>query len=271
MAVDAPTRALLDQYRLAGDELGAAFEDIIRHAWGQVPYYNDDGIALFADTITPVAEAAQAQMGALTDAHLAQLEAVELDLRTRPVGVPATVTRTEALRGGEVTAADVWRRPGLTVWTDLSRGTPPAEAIEHGLSRALQIGRTNLQLARTHSAHHVLSRRQRVQGYRRVPRGGSSCALCLLASTQRYRKGDLMPIHPGCDCGIDPVYGHDDPGPVLEPDQLDAIHQAIEDFTGQRALSGDGYRHYVVEHHHGEIGPVMSMRGQHFTGPKEIP
>jgi hypothetical protein len=30
------------------------------------------------------------------------------------------------------------------------------------------------------------------------------------------------------------------------------------------------YRDLIVTHHHGELGPVLAVRGQHFDGPGSI-
>lgn len=43
-----------------------------------------------------------------------------------------------------------------------------------------------------------------IVGYERVP-DGNACDLCDLASGQRYTRGDLMPIHDGCGCGVEPL------------------------------------------------------------------
>lgn len=47
----------------------------------------------------------------------------------------------------------------------------------------------------------------RITGYRRQLNAGKNCALCVVASSQTYRKGDLRPIHPDCKCTTQPIYG----------------------------------------------------------------
>jgi hypothetical protein len=225
-------------------------------------------MAAWAAEVIPVMEGAQVQAGAITDAYLAELEATQLTNSTTPLGVDVSVVSTEALRG--VPATEVWHRPAVTVWSALKDGADLPTAAERGLNRARSIAETDLQLAHTHAAQNVLSRKKHVAGYRRVPAGGRSCALCLLAATQRYRGRQLLPIHPGCHCTVAPIYGEHDPGHIIAPDQLEAVHRALEDATGTRDLSGAGYRDYVVEHEHGEIGPVLAIRGQSFTGPGDL-
>jgi hypothetical protein len=116
------------------------------------------------------------------------------------------------------------------------------------------MGSTDIQLARTHASRSVLARKQRVVGYRRVLSGSPSCDLCAEASTQRYSKEDLLPIHPGCSCDVEPIYGSSDPGTIADD-------QAIPDNAGQ--VSG-------TVQQHGEIGPVLAVKGQAFTGPDDL-
>lgn len=281
MADTATVERVRDAYRDTGEALRAGLHEAITLAWTDVERYDDKGAAGFVRDVVPVAEATQAQMATLTDAYHARLEQVILGRAARPVGVAPKVVRTVALRG--VDAVTCWTRPAITVRTELSRGATFDDARDRGLTRAHSIADTNLQLARTHASRDVLRRRGNVVGYRRVPRGASSCALCLLAATQRYRSEDLMPIHPGCDCGVHQVYGAHDPGQVLDPDARDAIHERVgaalgisaedarEAATGtHRGLREQDYRKVVIVREHGELGPVLARRGQHFSGPAAI-
>lgn len=126
----------------------------------------------------------------------------------------------------------------------------------------------------------VETRNGPLRGYRRVLSSNPNhCALCVLASTRRYRRGNLMAIHPGCGCTVAPIFSVEDPGPVLDGSTAQEIHNIIrrdlgdkyEDASGGRlADSGVLYRDIVVTNDHGELGPVLGVRGQHFTGPDGI-
>jgi hypothetical protein len=82
-----------------------------------------------------------------------------------------------------------------------------------------------------------------------------------VASTQRYHKGDLLPIHPGCDCGEMPLYGTDDPGQIINQQRLDATHEAVEARFGEfdRSAREIDYRNIMVADH-GEMGPVLTWK-----------
>jgi hypothetical protein len=223
----------------------------------------------FVATVVPLVAGAQRQAASLMDAYLATLRADMTGDQIRPTGAIPDLAK---LRGG-VPATEVYARPFADVWAELAAGRDFSQALAAGRLRAEQITTTDLQLAKTHTAQAVLESDEQVVGYRRVLTGSESCGLCVVASTQRYRRGELLPIHPGCDCGVALIIGHSDPGHVLNAGLLDQAHAAIterfgvQDATGRNKLD---YRDLLVTHEHGEIGPVLARRGDAFTGPDDI-
>jgi len=274
MAVD---QAALNVIVAYGDRATAVRQRVlsyIQRVWGSLDSWRAADIDRFVNAVVPVVTGGQQQIAALTDAYLAAVETAITGLPVRPVGVPPALINDEAIRA--VAADEVYRRAGVTVWASLSRGDTVTWAVRQGLNRALSIGATDLQLAKTHASRHVLSRKGNVRGFRRVLTGSKSCGLCVVASTQRYHRADLLPCHPGCDCSVVPIYGDQDPGQVIDPDTLADVHQAIADrfgasSEGARATGSiPNYRDVLVTHEHGEIGPVLAVRGQRFTGPGDI-
>lgn len=59
-------------------------------------------------------------------------------------------------------------------------------------------------------------------GYRRVWNGG--CDHCQLASERLYFRGDLAPIHNGCECGIVPVFKGEKHGLFTTRKKLDVLN-----------------------------------------------
>jgi hypothetical protein len=177
---------------------------------------------------------------------------------------------TQALRNG-VDAETVYRRPFVELWTALDKGKTMTEAIEAGAFRARTLATTELQLARRNVGLEIRGRNNRIVGYIRTLTGRENCALCYVASTQRYNRGDLLPIHPGCDCGELPLYGNSDPGQVINEELLEATHQAVEERFGlsDRGARAIDYRDIQIRDH-GEMGPMLTVRGQHFTGPDDL-
>lgn len=251
---------LVDGYRAVAETTRQLTMRSALSSWDALGYYDGPAVEAWAARVAPLVDGASAQIGALTDAYVGAV------LGESPLGVPSELLSSTALR--DVDAEALLRRGGETVWTGISDGQPPDSAISAGRARIVEMIGTNLQLSHTHSARYLLGAK-RTTGYQRVPRGSKSCALCLLASTQRYHSDTLMPIHPGCHCAVlpfdGPAYGH-----VIDPDKRDAVYDALEAQTGSRALTSEQYKQHVVVHNHGEIGPVLYRSDSYFTGPHAL-
>lgn len=177
---------------------------------------------------------------------------------------------TEALRGG-VSFEQIMKRGFVDVRTALSKGSTVKDAINAGARRVKKLAQTEVQLARTHTNRKIRNNQPNIVGFARTLTGSENCALCFVASTQRYRKGDLLPIHPGCDCGEMPIYGDEDPGQVINEDRLEAAHEAVETRFGKvdRGARSPDYRNIIVVEH-GEMGPVLTVRGQQTTKQEDL-
>lgn len=274
----APTRntpsaaAVTGTYLAASAELRSRLLGIVIAAYTAQGNYGDAAAAAFAAQVVPVVLAAQHTMVSLTEAYLTHLIATVLHTTTAPKGIPLREVTGEALRG--VGPATVYQRPFIQVRTDLSRGKPFLAAVAAGQRRATDLAATDLQLARTHTAQRVMAGTpQGVIGYRRdLGPGTKHCALCLLTSSRIYHKSELLPIHPGCSCAATPVF-EGEHIPELDPS---LVHDTIRRDLGDKYVQAGGrgpvdYRDIVITHHHGELGEVLGVRGQHFTGPADIP
>lgn len=218
---------------------------------------SDAGVQDFVAQILPMIAAGQQQTAALTDAYLTQVLATEFGERI--VAGPVIDTRN-GLRGTDM--AVVYARPTNTVRYLLSEGKPIALALAEGAQRLSKMVASDMQIAKTNQARTTL-RRSTIDGYQRVTRGSHSCAKCIVASTRFYFKEDLLPLHPGCDCGVKPA--RKPRGGVLNEDRLKAVHDLV-DTSGLLPAnpSAKDYQHLLVTHEHGELGPVLTLRGEHF-------
>lgn len=272
--------ALAAPYVLAMARLRRAMAEFVLRQFRLGESWRDRDADRFVRAVVPRVTAAQLTVSSLTSGFLDRMASEMTGTHAPPVGLPSSEITGSALRAG-VDPDVVYRRPYTQVWTDLAAGTPLDEALQAAERRATSIVLTDLQLAKTHTAHKVMQADERVVGYRRVPQGTYTCALCLILSTRRYRKGNLAEVHPGCDCDVEIIVGEFDPGPVLDDDFLNAVHDAIERDLGEKYVSRSGkkgstrareldYRDIVIVHQHGELGPIVGVRGHHFTGPDEI-
>lgn len=196
--------------------------------------YRDADLARFVKQVVPVALAGRKQVATLTNAHLAQVMSAQTGRRV----LPAKIADTALLRG--VAADEVYARPFKTVWWKLSEGLALDAAVSAGKARLADIVLGDMQLAKTTTAQQSMQ----AAGYERFKRvvsySAHTCDLCPIAAENTYSTAELMPIHPGCNCGIEPLEG-----------------------SGEVDTSMQG----VVVNLHGELGPVLAVAGQHFDGP----
>lgn len=295
--------AIVANYNTSATALRTALADAVVDSFDRLTSWRDDDADAFAAAVVPMVQGAQQAMAAMTDAYLAALLSELLSEDVQPVGVDLPAD----LRG--VDADQVYRRPFLQIWTDLAGGALLKAAIEAGRRRAEGLAATDLQLAKTHASRIAVERHEeaqrrggkRIVGYRRVLTGRENCAMCVLASTQRYHVKDLLPIHPACDCAVAPIVGTEDPGQVINSVTVTEGAQAVgtnsrgvDVFDGNQlvdlgkllgplhdeikkrfGISDRGgrridYRKLLTVHEHGEIGPVLAIKGQQFTGPDQI-
>lgn len=225
--------------------------------------YRDADLKRFVKTVVPVILAGRRQTSTLTDAYLSRLLSDSLGRPVKPQGP----VDTDSLRG--VDASEVYVRPYKSVWMELAEGKALGDAAKAGTARLTDLVLSDLQLAKTHTARNVFSNTAGVAGFRRVLTGRKSCALCYVASTHRYNKSDLLPCHPGCDCSVAPILADDR---AKMGSQLEATHEAVEDRFGvsDRGARKPDYRQIQVQQH-GEMGPILTVRGQAFTAESDLP
>lgn len=275
MALTARQRqALISAEQATRKRITDATVEALTQQWRNMGSWRDEDVARFVAQASPQLLASENAVARLTAAFIAQMT------DTKPVG---TVDMSE-LRGG-VTEDEILRRPAVEMRTKLASGATFDAAQSAAIARLSDLVKTNLQLANTHQSRASMEP-SGVKMFRRTLTGHENCALCAIASTQRYWKGDLMPIHPGCDCGVEPYNGPNEW--VIDDDLLESIHSAVEakfGWTdrgardlgiGKRVVySGNDerladYTELMVVRQHGEYGPTLTWRSDHFTGPRDI-
>ncbi len=251
-----------------------------KNQWNGLGSWRDADYERMLKVLVPRIEAGQQKISDLTDAYIRRLAVEEFgSIRN---GLPFSAS-TEALRG--VPATEVYHRPFASTYTALSEGKSVTAAVSAGAERLADLVSTGMQLAKTHSARNAVGR-SRFQGFQRVLTGRENCALCVIASTQRYHRGDLLPIHPGCDCDCKPYYGEFDQQ-VINPTLLDEAYSEIATHLDHVSVGRDArdlglgktdakgrqlsdFTDLIVTHEHGEIGPLLSWRDYTFTSAEDI-
>ena len=224
--------------------------------WDSLPHYRASAVEDMIEAITPRVTAGQLRIADLTRAYLAQCAR---ELGWKVVLPPIDQDEIRGARG--VDPRIVYRRPAVDVYTALAAGKPLPQAAAEGRLRLTQLIGGDMQLAKVHASRQSM-RGYPAEGqfYRRVLTGRENCALCVVASTQRYYRGDLLPIHPGCDCGVQPLPPGLAVNQVIDEDLLEQVHQITADRLGvsDRGGRNPDYRKLLTVSEHGEYGPTLS-------------
>lgn len=281
--------ALVAAYQIQTQQLRDRVERYVRSLWRSLGEYRDAQLVSYVRDVVPVVLGAQTQMSSLTSAYLAHQKQYALGTPFRPVAVDLAKVTGAGARNGNVMPDIEHARPFTAVWIDLhdqiERQTALNidKAIALGEQRAVGLALDDVQLAKTHTAQLIAQDDKRLRYTERVLEGESSCGLCIVASTQRYRAAELMPIHGGCDCSQEFVYVDKDPGKLVHLERLQNVHDRIQERFGASSPAAQEipgtasnydmalmYRDVLVTHEHGELGSVLGVRGQDFTGPSDL-
>lgn len=279
--VDEQTLRLLQRLRSSNLALTATvrrrLDAALTARWRAMDSWRDADMVRLLNEVLPLVTAAERQIVDTTVAQLAAVSAAVTASTFRPA-----IPRYQELTGGALRGVDpieVFMRPQSVLNNALARGKGLTDAISAGENRLRSLGATNLQLAKT----STVAAHGKAPYYRRVLTGSENCALCAIASTQRYRSGTLAPIHPGCDCGIEEIVDAQPPH-VIDRDLLEETHRQIAAKLGgtDRSLMDLGvdkqtaqgrplsdFTDLIITRHHGELGPVLAWRGDHFRGAAE--
>lgn len=224
--------------------------------WDSLPHYRASAVEDMIEAITPRVTAGQLRIADLTRAYLAQCAR---ELGWKVILPPIDQDEIRGARG--VDPRVVYRRPAVDVYTALAAGKPLPQAAAEGRLRLTQLIGGDMQLAKVHASRQSMrGYPEEGQFYRRVLTGRENCALCVVASTQRYYRGDLLPIHPGCDCDVQPLPPGLAVNQVIDEDLLEQVHQITADRLGVSDRGGrtPDYRKLLTVSEHGEYGPTLS-------------
>ena len=265
-------------------ELRAQTVDTVRGVFLGMADYRDADAVEFVTRALPLLRAGQRTMAQLVAAFLASsaqaaADAVATPEQPAPVVLPPVIPDLDVLdREPGIDMVEVYQRPFRTVWTVVSRSEPLTRAVDVAAARLDSMVEMDLQQAEARAfgaGMAALPEQVRPRYWRRVLRGAENCALCVLASTQRYRIEKLKPVHPGCDCKVRPVYpGERDP---VDVDTLvNAANEAARELTGTVDYGGRrvDYRAITtnITAQHGEhAAPLLVRPLDRFTDPGDLP
>lgn len=218
---------------------------------------------LVAEVATKVADktlSGQRGVASLTDAYLARVTSKLAGHTIDPAGVDPSLGKS--LRMGQADLGEVYVRLGAEFRWRRAAGATAEQSQDMTLTRAKVMSDTDMSLAFRRQVVDFNGRRG-VMRYRRVLRSEKPCGLCAAASDRIYTRGDLMPLHGRCRCGVMPVTHSSDPGSTLSNSDLPDLYKAAGGTSAQKLK-----KVRVVQH--GELGPLLVEKGQYFRGPVEV-
>ena len=197
--------------------LQAQASEAMGRLWDDVANVDATAARAFSTQAAELAGAYQEAAAELTHSYLLEYaEAASGELLDVP-GLELENVIGSAVREG-ANMEQVYERGVVTARSRLADGAQWADAMRAGRARATLAANTDVKLADRASVRET-GRRGLFTFYRRVL-DGDSCLRCAAASTQRYHREDLLPIHPGCGCTVAPIIADRDPGRVLNEDLL---------------------------------------------------
>lgn len=185
------------------DMLRARVADTVTRLWTVTAPHNRPQAEQFAAVVGPLVRGAATTQVSLTSGHLQRVAAAKIGRLVPPIAINPHTVVDPTVRN--VDPVELWQRPFHYAWHLLGEGHIRDAAMASGLSRALTIALTEVQLAKTVTAAQVLPQIDGVTGYRRITRGGA-CELCR-DNTSVLPPGEQMSIHDRCLCDLDPVTG----------------------------------------------------------------
>ncbi|GAA1401964.1 hypothetical protein GCM10009613_61140 [Pseudonocardia kongjuensis] len=264
MTAPAPGAAqLAASYAAARAALAASTVAAARPRWAALDVYDSAAVDEFARLVAQLSQAAQLRSAGLTEAYLrGTLSLMGAAPADRTPARPTGRRRTDPLK--------VYGRPAETVRYERSTGVALLDARASGGRRLDTMLDTDVALAARDAAHSVLSRTERIIGWRRVLRPEMSrrgpCGLCIVASDRLYHRGDLLDLHDGCYCLPMPVTRSHDPGQQLNAEDLQAVYDAADGRTDRQALQ----RVRIATREHDELGPRLVDARHRFRGPDDV-
>lgn len=211
--------------------------------WRGLGRWDRADIPRFAPPVARLVRAGQLQEARLTLGYLDRVSRLQ-------TGRPTPTVRTDRVpgRANGADLQDVYTRPFVWTWTDMAEDSDVSqeEAAANAVQRIQRSVETDLELTGRNTAAAVIEADRRVTGFKRVLSDKPNhCDLCVIAATNTYKRGDLLPIHPACGCTVEPIYADSEEGELELDSRIEAAYRRAAERTQIAVLD------------HGEYGPYL--------------
>lgn len=166
----------------------------VGQVWKQLGSYDRSDVNRYVLAVAPIIEGGKRKAISTAAAYVGRT------VDTKPPEVNINRVSKFVRNGTPIEA--VQHRPFVATWKGLKDGKPWQVAVDEGMATAIAAAFTDVALAFRDAMPELMKEVPQIDGYQRVP-GGDACDFCVLASTQRYTTGELMPLHNNCGCGVE--------------------------------------------------------------------
>lgn len=211
--------------------------------WNNLSSFRDKDLELFINRVVPIVETGQQRAVSLTDAYLSRM------LGVQPLGLDLSKLTGASVRNG-VSPSVVYARPFQTVWSSIAT-IGFTLAVQKGLSRLTSTAEMDVAMSARDTLVAYAKQNDSIIGYMRVA-DASCCDYCQMIDGARTGPDEPQPLHNGCGCSAEPIYGSD---------------SISSDFT---SFSAGSIFEDAEIHTHGELGPVITNKHYDFTGPNDL-
>lgn len=254
---------LVDQYAAASQQLKDQAAAAVQSTWLSFEgWYDAALVGAMAAQAADLSSTAQQLAIGLSEQYVSSVTTVLAG--TTAVG-PVSI---DPVRNG-VDPVLVHMRVANEYRKAFATGSTTEESMRRAFQRGEGLVRTDISLVEREAQDRALQSLG-VTTYRRVIHPelseSGSCGLCVVAADRKYRTGELMPIHPPeCKCTVMPVVGDKDPGLDLNTADLKRIYEVAGSTYAKDLLNTR-----VTVNEHGELGSVLSRKGDSFRGPRKV-
>src|SRR5690349_11055041 len=164
----ASSSVALDFSRIFGALRASVVQQLLT-VWYGMPAYRDGNVDDWLGVALPLVQAAEETSAVATTTYMQiQMQLLGSD-DTLDIPDMSLVTG-EAIRNG-ATPEEVYYRPFKEIYNALSNGIDFDTAVDYGAERLRQLVETDIQLTHTNTSRTLLSQRNDVVGFRRIPTG----------------------------------------------------------------------------------------------------
>lgn len=211
------------------------------------------------DVVQPAREA----VGAIATGYMGEV----LAALGAPRRASAKLQLPPARQGADM--VKVYSRPAAEYRDVFSMTGDQEAAVQAAVARFRRLVEDDIMLAQRDGEHETMVQAG-IERYRRIihpelSESRTTCGLCIAASQRIYRIQELRPVHGHCNCSSAPLAAGYDPQEANEVD-LKAVYAAAGDSTNKDQLK----RTRFAVNEHGELGPVLTVKGQKFRGRDDL-